>query len=179
MLFPAVPSLEVLAVKDDLACLIAFNRWATERSLGACRLVSDEDYVRPFPEGVVSLRSTVTHVVGATMTWIRRIDGEDATSLPTETEIPTLDGAIVLAEHAQSALDRMVGTLTDQRRNTLLTYRNLAKVEKALPLWAILRHVVNHASYHRGQIATKLKAFGVVAPSTDFIGWAYAMTDQE
>ena len=27
----------------------------------------------------------------------------------------------------------------------------------ALPPWVILRHVVNHATYHRGQIASKLK----------------------
>lgn len=33
----------------------------------------------------------------------------------------------------------------------------------------ILRHVVMHASYHRGQIAQKAKELGLVPPATDYI----------
>ena len=38
-----------------------------------------------------------------------------------------------------------------------------------LPRWAILRHIVNHATYHRGQIAADLRAAGLTPPYTDFI----------
>jgi len=41
-----------------------------------------------------------------------------------------------------------------------------------LPPWAILRHVVNHSSYHRGQVASKLKRFGIEQPATDLLFWA-------
>jgi uncharacterized damage-inducible protein DinB len=41
-----------------------------------------------------------------------------------------------------------------------------------LPPWAVLRHVVNHATYHRGQVASKLKRLGVEQPPTDFVLWA-------
>ncbi len=165
-------------MNDAFIDLFAFNRWATNRSLDACRLVSPEDYVRPFPGGVVSLHATVTHVAGATMAWAKRIAGERVTALPTEAEVPTLNDAIVLAQEAQAAFDQLVMMLSFEQLNAILTYHNLAGVEKRLPLWAVLRHVVNHASYHRGQISTKLKAFGIVAPSTDFIAWAYEQTNQ-
>lgn len=33
----------------------------------------------------------------------------------------------------------------------------------------ILFHVINHSTYHRGQIASDLKAGGIVPPGTDFI----------
>jgi uncharacterized damage-inducible protein DinB len=36
----------------------------------------------------------------------------------------------------------------------------------------VLRHVVNHTTYHRGQVASKLKRFGVVQPETDLVVWA-------
>jgi uncharacterized damage-inducible protein DinB len=35
----------------------------------------------------------------------------------------------------------------------------------------MLRHVVNHASYHRGQVTNHLRAVGGVPPSTDLIRW--------
>jgi uncharacterized damage-inducible protein DinB len=33
----------------------------------------------------------------------------------------------------------------------------------------LLRHVVNHSTYHRGQAATLLRQVGAVAPETDFV----------
>jgi len=36
--------------------------------------------------------------------------------------------------------------------------------------------VVNHASYHRGQVASKLKRFGVEPPVTDLVAWAIERT---
>ena len=38
--------------------------------------------------------------------------------------------------------------------------------------WVVLRYVVNHTTYHRGQIASKLKRFGVQLPETDLVFWA-------
>ena len=36
-------------------------------------------------------------------------------------------------------------------------------------LGRMLRHVVNHSSYHRGQVVTMLRQLGAVPPSTDLI----------
>lgn len=47
-----------------------------------------------------------------------------------------------------------------------------------LPPWVVLRHVVNHATYHRGQVASKLKRFGVVQQETDLVHWAFERIPQ-
>ncbi|HEY1859087.1 MAG TPA: DinB family protein [Gemmataceae bacterium] len=47
-----------------------------------------------------------------------------------------------------------------------------------MPPWAVLRHVVNHTTYHRGQVASKLKRFGVQQPETDLIFWAFEQIPQ-
>ena len=41
-----------------------------------------------------------------------------------------------------------------------------------LPRWAMLRHIVNHSTYHRGQVASKLKRFGIEQPLSDLFFWA-------
>jgi uncharacterized damage-inducible protein DinB len=36
----------------------------------------------------------------------------------------------------------------------------------AQPFWQMLQHVVNHASYHRGQVTTMLRQLGVQPPKS-------------
>jgi uncharacterized damage-inducible protein DinB len=43
----------------------------------------------------------------------------------------------------------------------------------------VLRHVVNHSTYHRGQVASKLKRFGVEQPLTDFVFWVMEQAPQQ
>jgi uncharacterized damage-inducible protein DinB len=42
---------------------------------------------------------------------------------------------------------------------------------KTAPLWAVLRHVVNHQTYHRGQISSMLRRLGAKPVSTDMVVW--------
>ena len=48
-----------------------------------------------------------------------------------------------------------------------LTYKNLAGQEHRLPIWQVVLHVVNHATYHRGQITTMLRQLGYTPIATD------------
>jgi uncharacterized damage-inducible protein DinB len=48
-----------------------------------------------------------------------------------------------------------------------------------LPPWAVLRHVVNHSTYHRGQVAAKLRRLGVEPAATDFIFWMFEQVPQQ
>jgi uncharacterized damage-inducible protein DinB len=35
-----------------------------------------------------------------------------------------------------------------------------------MPFWQMLQHVVNHASYHRGQVTTLLRQLGAAPPKS-------------
>ena len=41
--------------------------------------------------------------------------------------------------------------------------------EFALPYWKLVMHLMNHGSYHRGQLATMLRQAGVKPPATDLM----------
>ena len=68
--------------------------------------------------------------------------------------------------------------MTPERLATPVTLRRRGRVA-TLPPWAVLRHIVNHSTYHRGQVASKLKRFGVEQPATDFIFWAFEHMPQK
>jgi uncharacterized damage-inducible protein DinB len=125
---------------------------------------------------MTSVRATLVHIASATLAWSRRIGGENVTSATTEAELPTVDDAGRVLSEVHDAFDRLVPTLTPGRLADIFAYRNFKNEEKRLPFWAVLRHVVNHASYHRGQVAVKLKRLGVEAPATDLVLWAIEQT---
>jgi hypothetical protein len=49
------------------------------------------------------------------------------------------------------------------------TYRMASGAEFTTPLWQMVLHLVNHASYHRGQVVTLIRQAGGVPVVTDLI----------
>lgn len=158
---------------DDFASLYAYNRWADGRVLEACRALSAEQYgAEPVP-GLLSVRATVNHVAVVTLAWLRGLAGDTESPLPAEGDLVTVDDAARVLDHAQGVFDKLLPTLTPERLAAPQTLRRRNGQSATLPPWAVLRHVVNHATYHRGQVASKLKSFGVDQPATDFIHWVF------
>jgi uncharacterized damage-inducible protein DinB len=157
-------------MQDDLAALFAYERWANHRVLDACRKLSAAQYVAEPAPGWSSVRSTINHIALATVFNLRALADDSEERIPTEAELATVDDAAALLERAYRRIEEMRATLTPERLNTVLTVRAVGRTF-ILPPWAILRHIVNHSSYHRGQVASKLKRFGIEQPITDFFWW--------
>jgi uncharacterized damage-inducible protein DinB len=163
-------------MQDDLKSLYAYNRWANALVVEACRALGPERYAQEPTPGWPSVRSTLVHLADATWIWARRIDGEPVAARAAEADVPTLDDAAKLLARGQDAFERLLTTVSPERLAAPWTYRNLENQELTLPLWAVFRHVVNHATYHRGQIASKFGRFGATPARTDLVFWAIEQT---
>jgi uncharacterized damage-inducible protein DinB len=163
-------------MQDDLKSLHAYNRWANRRVLEACRTLGPGQYEQEVTPGWPSIRGTLVHVADATWIWARRIRGEPIAKRADESEFPTLDDAAGLLDRGHDAFDHLLATLPADRLATHWSYRNFEGKELTLPLWAVFRHVVNHATYHRGQIASKFGRLGARPASTDLVVWAVEQT---
>ena len=124
------------------------------------------------------MRSTIYHIALATEWNLRTLAGDPDESIPTEADVATVDDVARLQERASRRFEELRPTLTPGRLNTVLTLRAIGRTF-TLPRWAMLRHVVNHSTYHRGQVASKLKRFGIEQSITDFFWWMIEQVPQE
>jgi uncharacterized damage-inducible protein DinB len=155
---------------DDFASLFAFNRWANDKMLAACRQLTPEQYgAEPVP-GWGSVGSTVYHIARATDGWLRALANDPDQSMPSEADVPTPDDAARLLDRAYRTLETLLPTLTPELLGTPRTFSRAGRTA-VLPPWVVLRHVVNHTTYHRGQVSSKLKRLGVQQPDTDLVFW--------
>jgi uncharacterized damage-inducible protein DinB len=163
-------------MQDDVVAQFAYDRWANHKVLDACRKLTAEQYVAEPVPGWSSVRSTIYHIALATESNLRTLAGDP--DIPTEADLATVDDAARLLKRAYRRFEELRPTLTPERLNALVTLHAVGRT-LTLPRWAILRHVVNHATYHRGQVASKLKRFGIEPPNTDFFFWAIEQIPQE
>jgi uncharacterized damage-inducible protein DinB len=156
---------------DDFNSLFAFNRWANEKMLDACRKLMPEQYVAEPAPGWTSVRFTVWHIVIVTEGWLRTLADESDLGFPPEAEVATPDAAAAVLDRAYRVLDSLLPRLTPE---FLATPRTISRRGRTavLPPWLVLRHIVNHTTYHRGQVASKLKRFGIQQAETDLVYWA-------
>ena len=165
-------------MQDDIAALFAYDRWANRKVLDACRQLTAEQFVTEPVPGWSSVRSTISHIALATEFNLRTLASGPDDRIQTEADLATVDDAAGLLDRSYGRFEELRPTLTPERLDTLLTLRAIGRTF-TLPRWAILRHIVNHSSYHRGQIASKLKRFGIEQPITDFFWWVIEQIPQE
>jgi uncharacterized damage-inducible protein DinB len=107
------------------------------------------------------------HIVGAECLWLARLRAEPA-QLPVWPDLPVDQCAARLSE-----LSRMWHTyLADAGASRVaerVTYTNSKGEEWTSAVEDILTHVTIHSAYHRGQIASDLRAAGQIPAYTDFI----------
>jgi uncharacterized damage-inducible protein DinB len=164
-------------MQDDFASLYAFNKWANGKMLEACRKLTPEQYAAEPVTGWAPVRWTVYHIAVVSDGWLRRVANDPDQSFATEAEVQTVDDAARILERAYRTFDTVLPTLTPELLATPRLFSGRGRTA-VLPPWVVLGHVVNHTTYHRGQVASKLKRFGIQQAETDLVYWAMEQVPQ-
>lgn len=154
---------------DDIRVLYAYNEWATTRLVDTARALSPAAFARDMRSSHRSVRGTLVHILWAEWIWLRRWWGESPKHVFAEEEYS--DVAAVMSRWDVVKRDQrdFIATLTDNHLRARVSYENLLGECWEYMLGHMMQHVVNHSSYHRGQVVTLLRQQGMSPPPTDFL----------
>lgn len=151
--------------------LVDFHYWARDRMLDAVLALPASDYTKELGSSFSSVCATVQHTYGAEVVWLQRWQGASPTAFPGAMPPGVLELRDAWQAH-EVQFRAFVASLDDEGIQRVVRYRLFSGAEGESPIWQMLAHVVNHASYHRGQVTTLLRQLGAAAPaSTDMIGY--------
>jgi uncharacterized damage-inducible protein DinB len=150
--------------------LLDFNYWARDRVVQAVSHLTAEQYTRDLGNSFKSVRDTLVHVYSAEWVWYTRWMGESPTAPISPDTYPDL----ATLQTTWDALEGQIRTFVDRLGPAdiarVFDYRLMNGQPGKSPFWQMLQHVVNHGSYHRGQVTTMLRQLGAApAKSTDLI----------
>jgi len=157
---------------QDLKTLLDFHYWARDRVLDAVETLTPEQFTRDMGSSFRSIRDTLVHVYAAECAWYQRWQGTSPTALTPPDGFPdvaTLREAWTRQEVRMRAYLDAVG---EEGLTRVVEYKALNGQPGASVFWHMLQHVVNHGTYHRGQVTTMLRQMGAApAKSVDLIAF--------
>ncbi|HYP08575.1 MAG TPA: DinB family protein [Bryobacteraceae bacterium] len=150
---------------EFLVLQLDYTRWANEHSLEAARALSEEELTRDLGNSYGGVLGTLLHIFHADRVWLSRLEGRPRATMADEGESWTLPSLAVAWADIAERYRAWASNVTDAQ--AILEYKNLAGKPGSLPLWQVIMHVVNHGTYHRGQITTMVRQLGKPPISTD------------
>jgi uncharacterized damage-inducible protein DinB len=141
----------------ELRQLVDYHYWARDRLLVAVERLSPDDFTRDLGSSFHSVRDTLVHLYSAERIWCARWQEQppraaaqaggfaDVASLRTAWRDLEAEVRAVTERFVAAGIDRVV------------PYRDLKGHPWEGVFWQLLQHVVNHGSYHRGQVTTMLR----------------------
>ena len=137
--------------------------------LECARGLSDEQFTREIVSSFPTVRDTLAHIALGEWVWLRRWKGESPTARPDWIKGPSL----ATIEEQFGAIQReraeLLETLRDEDLARDVHYRTFAGDPLVNRLGDLMAHLVNHGTYHRGQLTTMLRQVGATPPPTDFV----------
>ncbi|MDX2129680.1 MAG: DinB family protein [Chloroherpetonaceae bacterium] len=160
-----------MSLLSHFSKLFQYQGWANKKFL---KLISEHQDPKSL--------EILSHNLGAELIWLQRIGkvqlSDRASQVLESAKLIMNGGSLTIDDISFSVHDLdmtwnlLIQTITEESLSEMIHYKNLKGDSLSTKLSDILMHVVNHATYHRGQISMNLKAKGLKTIPNDFIVFA-------
>ena len=152
--------------------LSEFNIWANNRVCDWLDKISEQQWNQPVVSSFNSIYKTILHTVASEKIWEERLKGKSNLEMLTATFNGSKEELLQLWKEISLKFKKMIEEMPETLFEQNLLYKNTKGVEYNLPYYQLIAHVVNHSTYHRGQVVTMLRQVGFTdVDSTDITSY--------
>ena len=149
--------------------LFRYNAWANELVFDAVAQLPDEQYLRDLKSSHGGIHGTLQHIVWAEHLWLNRWLAKPNPAVPQGKDLPTLAAVRARWDEVEAERGGWLAGMTDERLAATIIVKPTTGGAYEHTFAQMLRHVINHSSYHRGQVVTMMRQLGAAPPNTDLI----------
>jgi len=140
---------------------LRYHHWANVRLLKHISHLDSEVFIKNVKSVFPSLSAVFEHIYNVDQLWIQRMLGTNDISQGIKFETPLI---------AVQCFERNFQQLIEIRTKGGMVYYQNSKGEPFQnKIEEILRHLINHGTYHRGNVSAILHQLGEKSISTDYI----------
>ena len=154
---------------ESIRKLYAYNHWANDRVLASVAGLSGEEFSREAGGSFGSLWGTLVHIFGVEWLYPQRWKGNSPSALPSCDNFPDFKALHAYWDGVRAEQQQFVAELTEERLQQRVDYINFHGEKYGYPLGDQMRHLVNHSTYHRGQVTLLLRGLGKQPVSSDYL----------
>lgn len=147
----------------------AFNAWANERIVTWLRTLNEEVLYQSTPSSYTSIDYTLQHILRTQRYWLLFISEEDTSNVNWSIRQGEVENIMSELVSVSEEMKRRISLFTEEDLLKVLHLRS-AWAENDLPRYEYIQHIINHGTYHRGQIITMARCVGITGEvvNTDY-----------
>lgn len=158
-----------MSLQNLVSNYVSFNYWANERIVQWLQPLDEAILYQPVVSSFTSIDYTLQHILQAQNFWLQFIVGNNVSNFNwavREGEVKS-----ILSELVQSSLEikNKFSAFTSDELLTPLEL-NMTWAKNQLSRYEYMMHVINHSTFHRGQIITMARGLDITedVPNTDY-----------
>ena len=150
--------------------MFEYNAWANNRLFSVVETLSQEQFTKDLGVSHKSVLGTLHHAMGAEEIWLRRWQGKSPTSFLPKEQFQTFEN---ITDHWEMLEHEIMGFChmlkSDEEVGKIISYSDLRGNKYEQPLYHLMQHLINHSTFHRGQVVAMLRQLGVKPIDTDMV----------
>jgi uncharacterized damage-inducible protein DinB len=146
--------------KNYFIDLADYHVWANNIVCTWLDKISDEQWKQHIVSSFPGIYDTVLHLAASEKLWVERLKKFTKHELLTETFNGTKEELIKLWQESSLNFKKFIDDFPGDSLDEKLAFKNIKGVPHNQPYWQLFAHIINHTTYHRGQVVTMLRQVG-------------------
>lgn len=143
-----------------------YNVWANETICSFLRQLTPEQWNLSQASSFSSIRKTVDHMADCEFNWLKRLNGDSVWENKERLLGNDIPAVLAFWIFQSRQLADYIQQSEENQLMKIVSYKNIEGKPYETEVYRIIMHVMNHSTYHRGQLITLLRGAGFTSLST-------------